>query len=287
MKTNLLFLFVLFQFSACSQNETSNFQKVTPTEKKQGWDPDAGVIPSLAIGSKVTSSTNQKMAFKVLDDEKETHWQSGAPFPTNFINRKDQNILLDHFSNKENYKASKISFPKNATDGNSNSTTSNVEMTNGEAFVEFFFEKPQDVKSVALKAGGIIQPVEIFIKKNNQLQSIGKFEKANDYQVVRFSVDIKKCNSIVIKSKTAFQLFEIADLESAPKEWVMVDLGKIQNVGWVDTRHWAGDKMAVSSALLISVEGENKEGQLARLQEFKNGKIRMEVSAAPIIIQVE
>ncbi len=257
MKNILLFLFVLIQFSACSQSETSNFQKVTHKEKKQGWDPDAGVIPSLTIGSKVTSSTNLKMANKVLDEKKESHWQSEAPFPTNFINRKDQNILLNYFSKKENYNASKISSPKNATDGNSNSTTSNIGIVNGEAFLEIIFKKPQAIKSISLKAGGVVQPIEIFSKKNNQLQSLGKYEKANDYQVLRFSTNIKKCNSIVIKSKTAFQLFEIAALESAPKEWVMVDLGKIQNIGWVDTRHWAGDKTAVSTALLISEDGKN------------------------------
>lgn len=257
MKNILLCLFVLIQFSACSQSETSNFQKVTLKEKKQGWDPDAGVIPSLTIDSKVTSSTNLKMAYKILDEKKETHWQSEAPFPTNFINRKDQNILLNHFSKKENYKASKISSPKNATDGNSNSTTSNIGVANGEAFLEVIFKKPQNIKNIVLKAGGVNQPIEIFVKKNNQLQSLGKFKKTNDYQVIRFLANVEKCNSIVIKSKTAFQLFEIAALESAPKEWVMVDLGKIQNVGWIDTRHWAGDKTAVSSALLISEDGEN------------------------------
>ena len=257
MKNILLFLFVLIHFSACSQNETSNFQKVTQTEKKQSWDPDAGVIPSLTIGSKVTSSTNLKMAHKVLDEKKETHWQSEAPFPTNFINRKDQNILLNHFLKKENYQASKVSSPKNATDGNSNSTTSNIEVANGEAFLEIIFKTPQNLKSVALKAGGVNQPLEIYVKKNNQLQSLGKYEKANDYQVLRFSANIGNCNSIVIKSKTAFQLFEIAALESAPKEWVIVDLGKIKNIGWVDTRHWAGEKTAISSALLISGDGDN------------------------------
>ena len=100
MKNILLFLFTLIQFTACSQNETANFQKGTQLEKKQDWDPDAGVIPSLTIGSKVTSSTNLKMAYKVLDEKKESHWQSEAPFPTNFINRKDQNILLNYFSKK-------------------------------------------------------------------------------------------------------------------------------------------------------------------------------------------
>ena len=256
MKNILLFLFTLIQFTACSQNETANFQKGTQLEKKQDWDPDAGVIPSLTIGSKVTSSTNLKMAYKVLDEKKESHWQSEAPFPTNFINRKDQNILLNYFSKKENYLASKISAPKNATDGNSSSTTSNIGIANGKAFLEIIFEKPQEVKSITLKAGGVVQPIEIFIKKNNQLQALGKYEKANNYQVLRFPNNLEKCNSIVIKSKTAFQLFEIAALESAPKEWVMVDLGKIQNIGWVDTRHWAGDKTAVSSALLISEDGE-------------------------------
>jgi len=257
MKNILLFLFVFIQFSACSQNETTNFKKVTQKEKKQGCNPDAGVIPSLTIGGKVTSSTNPKMAYKVLDEKKESHWQSAAPFPTDFINRKDQNILLNFFSIIENYNSSNISTPKNAVDGNVNSTTSNIDIANGEAFLEIIFKKPQEIKSISLKAGGVVQPIEIFIKKNNQLQSLGKYTKANDYQVLRFSANIKKCNSIVIKSKTAFQLFEIAALESAPKEWVMIDLGKIQNIGWVDTRHWAGDKTAETSALLISQDGKN------------------------------
>lgn len=264
MKNVTLFLFAFIQFfSACSQNETataqivSNNYGISERAIKQGWNPDAGVIPSLTVGGKTSASSNPGMSAKIIDEKKESHWQSGQPFPTNFISRPDQNFLIGHFSKKNNYRASKISNPTYATDGNPNSTSANVGLANGEAFIEVIFQQPQDIQSIAVRAGNVQAPLDIFIKKNNQLESVGNYKKSDDHQVLRFRVDAKSVKTIVIKSKQPFSLWEIAALESAPKEWAMVDLGKVQKVGWVDTRHWAGTDAAVTSALSISVDGKN------------------------------
>ena len=163
MKKNLLFLFVLFYITACSQQDPFLADQGSKLLAQSNWDADAGVIPSLTIGSKITSSSNPKMANKVLDEKKETHWQSGAPFPTNFISRKDQNILIGHFLKKSNYNSSNISSPQNATDGDANATNSIVSVINGNAFVEIIFKQPQNLNTIALKAGGVKQPIEIFI----------------------------------------------------------------------------------------------------------------------------
>ncbi|HFC00699.1 MAG TPA: hypothetical protein ENJ53_07830, partial [Phaeodactylibacter sp.] len=262
MKKTLLFLFTFLQiFSACSQNDATPASAISQTnisqkQKKQGWDADAGVIPSLTVGSTPSASSNPEMANKIIDEKKETHWQSGQPFPSNFFSRADQNILLHHFSQKNHYQASRISTPKNATDGNPNSTAANISLADGSAFLEVFFEQPQDLKTIVLRAGNVTQPIEIFVKKNNQLQSIGFYKKENDHKIIRFTADVEKCNSIVIKSTQPFSLWEIAALEAAPKEWAMVDLGKIQKIGWVNTRHWAGGG-AVSTALFVSTDAKN------------------------------
>lgn len=261
MKNVLLFLFVILQIQAYSQNEVAHIRNVSHQQfvkkKKKGWDADAGVIPSLTIGGTTSASTNAETSNKIIDEKKESHWQSGQPYPTNFMTRPDQNILINHLNTKSQYTASNISTPKNATDGNPNSTAANLKPKNGEVFLELFFQKPQTLISVALRAGNVTQPIEVFIKENNQLRNIGKYNKSDDHQILRFPAKSKNVNSIVIKSKGGFSLWEIAALESAPKEWAMVDLGKIQNVGWVDTRHWAGEKTAVSSALLVSKDGKN------------------------------
>ena len=262
MKNITLFLLAFLQlFSACSQDDAavvqqvSQIQNITPT-KKVGWDADAGVIPSLTVGATATASSNPEMAKIVLDEKIETHWQSGQPFPVNFYSRDDQNVLLNFFNKKTHYQSSNISDPKNATDGNPNSTAANIGATNSEAFLEVVFEKPTKLQTLSIRAGNVKSPIEIFIKKNNQLKSIGTFTQENDHQNVRFPINSKDVQTILLKSKQGFALWEIGALESAAKEWVTVDLGKIQKVGWVDTRHWAGGGTAVSSALLISSDGK-------------------------------
>ena len=262
MKNVLLFLFAFLQmFSACSQSDIAAAQTVSNNKiikkKKKGWDADAGVIPSLTIGGKTSASSNSEMSKMIIDEKKESHWQSGQPYPANFLSRPDQNILINHLNKKSQYSSSTISTPKNATDGNPNSTAANLKPSNGEAFLELFFQKPKTLKTVAIRAGNVTQTIEVFVKENNKLRNIGQYNKSDDHQILRFSVESKDVKSIVIKSKGTFSLWEIAALDSAPKEWVMVDLGKIQSVGWVDTRHWAGEKTAVSSALLVSKDGEN------------------------------
>lgn len=251
-----MLLLVIFPFlTACSQSESSNAQQVST--KNQKWNPNAGVIPSLTIGAKPITSSNPDQAFKLIDEKKESHWQSTAPFPTNFFNREDQNILLHFFEDTKNYKASSILNPKNATDGNPNGTSANVGVAQGEAFVEVLFPMPQDLNKIVMRAGSVKSPIEIFIQRNKRLKKIGTYSTSENHQAVRFSADEKFVKSIVIKSKQTFTLREIAALETAPKEWAMVDLGKVQNVGWVDTRHWAGTNTAEFSTLSISVDGKN------------------------------
>jgi len=104
MKNWLLILIAglhLFSFSACSQNTSDHTADLVANAmsnnmKRTGWNPDAGVIPSLTVGAKVIVSSGEETAAKFIDEKKETHWQSGSPFPQNFLLRNDQNILLKY-----------------------------------------------------------------------------------------------------------------------------------------------------------------------------------------------
>lgn len=48
---------------------------------KPNWNPNAGYIPSYTEGATVTSTSNQADAWKVLDGDPNTHWQSGGVVP--------------------------------------------------------------------------------------------------------------------------------------------------------------------------------------------------------------
>ena len=262
MKNWLLALVVILPlFTACSQSTAdqtamTSTTPLTPTMKHLGWNPDAGVIPSLTVGSKTAVSSGETTALKLIDEKKETHWQSGSPYPQNFLMREDQNILLNYFSKTKNYNASKIDNPNFATDGNTQSSTTNISPVNGEAFLEIKFPIPQDLHAIALRAGNVGNDIEFFVLQNGKTLPVGFYKKSNDFNMLRLSVIAKKVSSIILKSKSAFSIFEIAALESAPKEWAMVDLGKVQSVGWVSTRHWAGKGSAVASALYISTDAK-------------------------------
>ncbi|MBK8567367.1 MAG: discoidin domain-containing protein [Saprospiraceae bacterium] len=45
------------------------------------WNPDAGYIPSYTEGATITATSNQADAWKVLDGDPNTHWQSGGVVP--------------------------------------------------------------------------------------------------------------------------------------------------------------------------------------------------------------
>ena len=265
MKNWLLFLVAglhLFSFSACSQNTSDHSVELVGNAlsadmKRTGWNPDAGVVPSLTVGAKISVSSGEGTAEKLLDEKKETHWQSGPPFPQNFLLRADQNILLKYFSNSKNYSASKISQAANITDGNTQSSMATISPINGEAFLEIKFPNGQNLNSIALRAGNVGSDIEFYIQQNGKTLPVGFYKKADDFNMVRLPVVAENVNAIILKSKSAFSIFEIAALASPPKEWAMIDLGKTQSVGWISTRHWAGKGSAVSSALYISTDNKN------------------------------
>lgn len=51
------------------------------TFKTPTWNPDAGFIPSWTVGATVTATSNQTDAWKVLDGDLNTPWQSGGVVP--------------------------------------------------------------------------------------------------------------------------------------------------------------------------------------------------------------
>ncbi|MBI1227409.1 MAG: hypothetical protein GC192_19410 [Bacteroidetes bacterium] len=84
MKSLRFFTFFLLPlFSALLMNATWRHAHHPPT-----WNPDAGYIPSWTEGASVTTSSNQKDAFNIIDGDPNTHWQSGGVVPG-----KDEGLL--------------------------------------------------------------------------------------------------------------------------------------------------------------------------------------------------
>ena len=221
------------------------------TTQSVSWDPDAGVIPSLTKSAKVIASSNSQTMNKVLDGNAQTHWISDAPYPNGYIQRADLNILL----NRKNTNTA-ITNAKNATDGNE-FTEAIVSKKGNKAWIEFQFEKATPLYTVAAKMSKLSKPIEVVaILQNGKKEIIGNF-LPTDYDVlIRLKTQLNNVKTLRLQSTEEFNIREVAALATPAKEFVTIDLLQPKIIGWIETRHWAGEGTATATELLLSADNK-------------------------------
>ncbi|HHH49409.1 MAG TPA: discoidin domain-containing protein, partial [Saprospiraceae bacterium] len=100
-------------------------------------------------------------------------------------------------------------------------------------------------------------PVEVMaILANGKTQTIGHILPA-DYDVLtRLKTNLTNVKTIRLQSDATFNIREIAALATAAKEFITIDLLQPKIIGWIETRHWAGEGTATATELLLSADNK-------------------------------
>lgn len=232
--------------------------------------PNAGMIIPLSHNARVTV-TSGKGVKNITDDNTDTFWQSDAPFPDNYLTRNEQNLLLNS-ANSNNCTLTGSAAPQSATDGNPETGVKIVNNTENARFT-LQLRQPQQLLLAGVKAGfsGSLQLMAI--TQSGKTTVLHRFEQQENYVLIRFPVqETAAIKALSLISPQPFTLYELAALNSLPAEFAVLDLGKQQSIGVIETRHWVTNPAAVvKTDLLLSTDGV-KWVQAAALNPAAMGK---------------
>ena len=220
------------------------------------FDPDAGIVPSYTSGATVTvsSSTPNSSAYNIIDGNKVTFWQSGGVLPLGFLIREDLNILLGLGGTSSSTNSGAV-VDTALTDG-SVYTATNIPVVASKAWVKFDLGSPRPFRSISLKGSVAADSISIWGYRTAQDSvRIGAYYNSDNYSTQRFS-SIDTFVAIGLQSDTAFTISEVGAIAEIPTEFAIIDLGSSQNVGWIETKHYAGIDV-VSTHILLSQDSIN------------------------------
>ncbi len=223
----------------------------------QSWDRNAGYIPSYTIHSTIsTSSVGTGVTEMLVDGDLNTHWLSSPPLPYNYIATAHQNFLLNSANNW--FSTIGLTDLSAATDGDTNSSTPSILNIEESPNVNIQFPNPQDIIVLTFKAQCSADIILEAVNTEGDTMLIGEYlAETENFSLKKFELSLTNIQSVNCHSKESFSVFEIAGLESAPKEFVTFDFGQNLPIGQVYTRHWAGDSIATATTLYISQDNQN------------------------------
>ncbi|KAL3874655.1 hypothetical protein ACJMK2_037637 [Sinanodonta woodiana] len=219
------------------------------------WDPDAGIVKSMTklSGVQVWATSNNDSAHKVLDNDDNTQWTSNNCLPMDYISRSDQNILYGlcpercHSNNPQDQDLDKITDGMTITATKINPWTENVRKASFQIIL------PESTIQV-LSIWGIYKDNTkvITVDGSGHETDIRLLNVTDSYHEIRIN-NLSGVSVLKIESPHDFILKEISALGTKGcAERIVIDLGQVQRIGVVRTRHWAGAKAAVSAKLVMS-----------------------------------
>jgi hypothetical protein len=252
---------IVLSLSNCrSSNPELGESKLDTSVSERGsgiWQADAGVVKPFTDMSGVSAQASSGSAIGVvLDHDLHTAWQSEAPYPTGYVTRKDQNILLDAASQGKCSGTTSDNLSA-ITDGNlSNSVGVNVEA--GKSRITCLLNPPKPIYAVSLKLS-TDQPLQLnAISESGQIMPIATLTPSDNFNFQRYTPNLSQpIARLELVGNAAFSLFEIAALSAPAKEFVTIKLPQAQSIGVINTRHFTADSNAVSCQLLVSSDSIN------------------------------
>ncbi len=223
------------------------------SESTGQWDPNAGYIAPLTKGKTVIPSSGTNM-FQVNDENSSTHWTSDSPLPTNYIARADQNTFLGQASTLCTYSA--IGNITMVTDGSVVNSTNVTTDLSGSAWVKFTLPTAKDLLLSSMKFQGNAD-IEIYATTAAGTNLVGTYTVAENYSTKKITLPTDTYTELEFRSTSNFGIFEIAALEEHPREFCTIDLGTLQEVGHIHTKHWAGSGAASGGAIYLSTDNSN------------------------------
>jgi hypothetical protein len=221
----LLFFALIFQ--CCAQTNT--------------WNADAGLVKPYTTQISATSNTADLK--NILDANDNTAWQSGAPIPFDFVKQPNNNVLLGSYRNNNASTIAAGTLEK-ATDGDFNTELAVQPDASKEAwFAMNFPAKFLNIKYIYIKCfvASVKAPVVIKCKNlKNQVSVVATVKSTQNGQWTKIVANQVNISQIRLSSTGNFGIQEIAALGDDPKEAVTFDLQTNKEIGWIDTKHWAG-----------------------------------------------
>ncbi len=199
------------------------------------WDPLAGLWPPHtkdAVFSASSEDPSNPISL-VTDGIESTGWRSDAAFPSNFMSRKDRNLMLQSAMISSVIRSNGGTL-KYWNDGDQK-TGDQIKNTLGERWLKVHFNLPQYIHLISMKASNKLANVEIIgYLSNGDSVKLDTYSTLDHYSVKRVLVD-KKLTGLKLKSNQDFLLFELAALDMPMYEDVLVDFGSAKEVGWIYT----------------------------------------------------
>jgi hypothetical protein len=221
-------------------------------EQDNSFNPTAGFIPSLAENAVISATSNSKDLANVKDGDPSTYWQSDAPLPQGFIQRKDLNYFY-----KKSSRFFSFEDGEKICDGDLNNSVF-IKKKGDKAAIKIVFSKGKYLHSLATKLQ-IESDVEVVAVLNNgQKKRLDVYNSSKNYQLQ--SVDIQEVvKSIAFISNKDFSVFEIAALAQLPKESLVFDFLETKKVGKLILKNWSGGQAIKSTTVLVSNDKKNWE----------------------------
>ncbi len=213
------------------------------------WDASAGVIKPYS-GASSSSSTGTGIT-NTLDGNLATAWQSAAPFPSNYINRSDQNVL----KNRSVTASPSSTFLSSVTDANIN-TYAHIDMPNStdNAWAQIDLPTTDSVRILSVKLS-LAHSVAVFlVTQTGEHIFVDSVRCSQDYQLIKYTPFRSDIQSIRLESIHPFLLYEVAATSKPPREWVTVNLQQPRSVGWIHTKHWAGTNVVSNTRMYVSTD---------------------------------
>ncbi len=210
------------------------------------YNPDAGLIIPFSENATVTTSSGTNKAF-ITDRNKNSFWESENPLPENYIKRND----LNPFKTQTLYTTTQnINY---AVDGDIN-----TKITIKPQPLVIRFKKPHyfHFLSVKYNAG---QAVNMIIGFGDDSEKTIVLKPENSYRLQKIPVN-KLVRYIKLQCDKPYNLFEIAGLDTAPTEFVLLDFNQPKPVGQLLIRALNDDKVSG-----IEVLGGNNLASLKKL----------------------
>ena len=103
----------------------------------------------------------------------------------------------------------------------------------------FWFTTTSPLRSISLKGSTSLDTIEVWVyRSSSDSFRIGVYTPSDNYSFKRFD-HIDTIVAIRLSSPSSFTVSEIGAIAEKPTEYMVFDMGQIQNVGWIESRHYS------------------------------------------------
>ena len=230
-------------FEVLARPVKDSTHKTNQALKDGKWDPDAGLVAPMSKGATAEASSSTSNPGNALDRDTDTHWQSGACWPTGFISRPELNAVLNSCAEGK-CEASSDGDLSGATDASSFSGA-HIYPDDNQAWFNVYLTNPSAMHSVTFRVDGDSTITASYITLTDTV-SFATVNSGEEYDYKRYRLPDTTIRGIRLTSGAHFMINELAVQSEPCFETLTADLGEEEEVGWIKTKHYSPDAVKES-----------------------------------------